>query len=199
MQSRRSTPGDFDHGITFKKSLKAVDDGFARAVRLEASEEKKSGGKAFQSVTRLPSVALSSLDIRMIPKKMLVAKEQKPSPILSKNPRKEVLASSVSMDRALLMFSLQRSDLSLVVISPKATVHRFAVVRVRIKRRILGALDLIIRRGAFPYPKSELRQLSKPREFEVKDHRLDSGKPSVLLHHPTLGGPQAWILPGTHS
>ena len=75
-------------------------------MRLEASAEKKSGGKVSQSVTRFPSVTLSSLDIRMIPKKMLVAKDQKPSPILSKNPRKKVLASSVSMDRALLMFSL---------------------------------------------------------------------------------------------
>jgi len=83
-----------------------------------------------------------------------------------------------------------------VVISPKATVHRFAVVRVRIKRRVLGALDLIVRRGAFPFPKSELRQLGKPQESEVKDHKLDSGKPSVLLHHPTLAGPQSWILPG---
>jgi hypothetical protein len=60
-------------------------------VRFEVSAEKKSAGKVPQSVTRFPSVILSSLDIRMIPKKMLVANEQKPSPILSKNPRKEVL------------------------------------------------------------------------------------------------------------
>ncbi|KAF9781238.1 hypothetical protein BJ322DRAFT_1079903 [Thelephora terrestris] len=120
---------------------------------------------------------MSGLDIRMIPKRMLVAKEQTPSPILSKNPRKE------------------RSDLSLIVIIPKATVHRFAVVRVKIKRRVVGALDLIIRRGALPFPESEPTQLGRSRTPEVKDHKLDSEDPRVLLHNPTLADPQAWILP----
>ena len=80
----------------------------------------------------------------MIPKKTLVVKEQEQSSVLSKDPREEVLVRSVPTDSPSLMFSPQRSDLSLLVITPKATVHRFAVVRVRVKRGIVGALDLIV-------------------------------------------------------
>ena len=75
--------------------MRAVDDEFAKAVRLESLAEKKaeqkSGKKLPQKSTQFPSIQMPSLDIRMIPKKMLVAKEQEDSPILSKNPRKEVL------------------------------------------------------------------------------------------------------------
>lgn len=88
----------------------------------------------------------------------------------------------------------QRSDLSLIVIIPKATVHRFAVVRVRIKRRIVGALDLIVRRGASPFPETNPKQW----ESKVKDKKLDLEGPRVLLHDPTLANHQAWILPGMH-
>jgi hypothetical protein len=73
-----------------------VDNDFAQAVRLEALAEKKLrpklGRKPSQQVTQFPSVRLPSLDIRMIPRKILVAKEQEQSPILSKKPRKEVIA-----------------------------------------------------------------------------------------------------------
>jgi len=61
---------------------------------LEALAEKKlgsnSGKRLSQKVMRFPSVQLPCFDIRMIPKKMLVVKEQEDPPILSKNPRKEV-------------------------------------------------------------------------------------------------------------
>ena len=93
-QSRRSIPGDFGFEWSWKE--KAVDDDFSRAVRLESSAEKKverkSGRKLSQKAMRFSSVQMPSLDIRMIPSKMLMAKEQGESPILSKNPRKEVLA-----------------------------------------------------------------------------------------------------------
>jgi len=108
---------------------------------------------------------------------MLVAKEQGQSPILSKNPREE------------------RSDLSLVVITPKATVHRFAVVRVRVKRRILGALDLVVRRGAFPSPENKPEKTSKLEKPNDKDHKSDLEQSRVLLHDPALADSQVWILP----
>lgn len=95
-QSRRSTPGDLELNITWSQKLRAVDDDFAKAVRLESlaekREEQKSRKKLPQNATRFPSIQMPSLDIRMIPKKMLTVKEQEDSPILSKNPRKEVLA-----------------------------------------------------------------------------------------------------------
>ena len=93
----------------------------------------------------------------------------------------------------------QRSDLSLIVIIPKATVHRFAVVRVRIKRRIVGALDLIVRRGAFSFPESKLERPKKHGEPKVKDCKLDSEGPKILLHDSTNADVRAWILPGMHS
>lgn len=68
-----------------------MDDDFVRAVRLEAIAEKKSGNKSSQRATRFPFVHLPNVDIRMIPKKLLAAREPKQPPILSKNPRKEVL------------------------------------------------------------------------------------------------------------
>jgi len=93
-QSRRGTPGDF--GFEWSWREKAVDDDFSRAVRLESSAEKKverkSGKKLSHKAMRFSSIQMPSLDIRMIPNKMLTAKEQGESPILSKNPRKEVLA-----------------------------------------------------------------------------------------------------------
>jgi len=65
-------------------------------VRLEALAERKlgpkSGKRSSQKVTQFPSVQLSCLDIRMIPKKMLAVRAQERPPILSKNPRKEVTA-----------------------------------------------------------------------------------------------------------
>ena len=97
-----------------------------------------------QKAMQLPFVQLPNLNIRMIPKKTLVVKEQEQSPILSKNPRDEVLVRLVSTNCPSLMLSPQRSDLSLMVITPKATMHRFTVVRVRVKRRIVVALDLIV-------------------------------------------------------
>jgi len=117
-------------------------------MRLEVSAERKLASRSrkelSQNATRLPFVQLPNLDIRMIPKKTLVVKEQEQSPILSKNLRDEVLVRLVSTNGPSLMFSPQRSDPSLLVITPKATVHRFAVVRVRVKRGIVGALDLIV-------------------------------------------------------
>lgn len=91
------------------------------------------------------------------------------------------------------MFSPQRSDLSLMVIISKATVHRFAVVRVGIRRRIVNALDLIVRRGATPFPESK----SKQREPEVKNSKPGSERPRTLLHNPSLADPKIWVLPGT--
>jgi len=58
-------------------------------MRLEVSAERKLASRSrkelSQKATRLPSVQLPNLDIRMIPKKTLVVKEQEQSPILSKN------------------------------------------------------------------------------------------------------------------
>ena len=93
LQSRRSTSGDLENNVTWSERRKAIDDDFAQAARREASAEKQVGqksGKLSQNVMRFPRVQMSALDIRMIPKKMLVIKEQEMSPILSKNPRKEV-------------------------------------------------------------------------------------------------------------
>ena len=84
------------------------------------------------------------------------------------------------------------------MITPKATVHRFAVVRVRVKRRIINAFDLIVRRGVIPFPENKPRRRSKPGEPKVRDHKPDSEEPRALLHDPTLAGHQAWILPGMH-
>ena len=143
-------------------------------------------------MTQFPFIQLPCLDIRMIPKKMLAVKEQEDSPILSKNPRKEVLAQLFPANSASFMFSLQLSDLSLLVIAPKVSVHRFAVVRVRVKRRIVGALDLIIRRGVCPFPESEPGS-KKPK---AKDREPNPEVSRILLHDPTLADPRAWILPG---
>lgn len=92
----------------------------------------------------------------------------------------------------------QRSDLSLIVVTPKATVHSSAVVRVRVKRRIVGALDLIIRRGVFPFPESKPNQSNESWKPKVEDRKPDPEGPRILLHDQTLAGPQAWILPGMH-
>lgn len=72
-------------------------------------------------------------------------------------------------------------------------MHRFAVVRVGVRRRIVNALDLIVRRGAAPFPENEPKQ-GKP---EAKNHKPGSEGPKVLLHNPTLADPQIWVLPGT--
>jgi len=88
--------------------------------------------------------------------------------------------------------------LSIVVVTPKATVHRFAIVRVKVKRRIINALDLIVRRGAFPSPERKPEQPSRLEKPKVGDRKLDSERPRILLHDPTLAGHQAWILPGMH-
>jgi len=174
--SRRSTPGDLELGISWNRKWRAVDGTFAQAVRLEfvaeQEREQKTRKKLSQKVTRFPSVQTPSLDIRMVPKKVLLAKEQKEPPILSKNTRK-------------------RSDLSLLTVIPKATVHRFAVVRGTVRRRIVNALDLIIRRGAAPFPESEPQQ----RKPEAKNNKLGSEGPKILLHNPTLADPQIWVLP----
>jgi len=97
------------------------------------------------------------------------------------------------------MFSPQRSDLSIVVITPKATVHSFAVVRVRVKRRVINSLDLIVRRGAFPFPESKPKQSSGPGNPKVRDHKPGSEEPRILLRDQKIAGHQAWILPGMHS
>lgn len=97
------------------------------------------------------------------------------------------------------MLHLQRSDLSLLVVTPKATVHRFAVVRVGVKRRIVHALDLIVRRGVRPFPESRPGQPTKPQKPNAKEREPDPGGPMILLHDPTLAGPQTWILPGMPS
>ena len=78
-------------------------------MRLEASAERKLASRSrkelSQKVTRLPSVQLPDLGIRMVPNKTLVVKEQEQSPILSKNPREEVLVRLVSTSSPSLMFS----------------------------------------------------------------------------------------------
>ena len=148
---------------------------------------------------QFPVVKLQSLDIRMIPKKMLVVKKQVESPILSKNPRKEVRVWLVFINSALLRFFLQQSKFSLLVIATKAAVHNFAVVRVRVKRRVVGALDLIVRRGAYSFPEGMSKQPSKVGKPDLKGRKPDSEEPGILLHDQTLANPQAWILPGMHS
>jgi len=198
-QSKRATPGDFEPSNS-SWGRKTVDDDFSKAVRREASaggELEKSEKRLSQKATRFPSVRLPSVGIRMMPKKMLSAKEHVQPPILSKNPRKEVLVWLVSTNSVSLIL-YQRSDFSLVMIIPKATVHRFAVVRVRIKRRIVGALDLIIRRGVFPFPKSKPDQSNKSWKPRVEDRKPDPKGPRILLYDQTLADPQAWILPGMH-
>ena len=97
------------------------------------------------------------------------------------------------------MFPLQRSDLSLRMITPKATVHRFAVVRTRVRRRIVGAFDLIVRRGVYPFPESKPRQPNKHGKPKVEDHGTNPEGPRILLHDPTLADIQTWVLPSTHS
>lgn len=144
-----------------------------------------SGEKSSRSVARFPSVHTPSLAIRMIPQKLLVPKEQEPSPILSKNPRKEVFTQFAPTNTAYLMLHPQRSDLSLKLITPKASVHRFAVVRVRVRRRVLSALDLIVRRGAAPPPRRQPKQPDKP----------DPEKPRILLQDPVLANHRSWVLP----
>jgi hypothetical protein len=80
-----------------------------------------------------------------------------------------------------------------VVITSRAAVHRFSVVRNGIKRRITGALNLIVRRGAFPSSKDEPKQLGEPSGSEVKTH-----KRRILLHDPALAELETWILSGMH-
>jgi hypothetical protein len=58
----------------------------------EKSVEQRSRKKLSQKATRFPLIYMPCLGIRMLPKKTLKVKEQEQSPILSKNPRKEVLA-----------------------------------------------------------------------------------------------------------
>jgi hypothetical protein len=77
-------------------------------------------------------------------------------------------------------------------------VHRFAVVRVGVKRKIVNALDLIVRRGVLPSSEGKPKQPSRPGKPKVRDRKLDPEEPRILLHDPTLAGPQAWILPGMH-
>lgn len=172
-------------------------------MRLEAIAEKKlvenSGKKQSLTVTRFPFVRLASLDIRMVPKKLLIVTEGDHSNIPPKNLRNQVHTLLVSTSSRLLTISRKRSNLSLTVITPKATVHRFAVVRTRTKRRIAGALDLVVRRGAFPLPEDRSKQSNKLSVPEVKNHKLGSRKPRILLHNKTLANPKAWILPGMHS
>jgi len=78
-------------------------------MRLEVFAERKLASRSrkelSQKITRLPSVQLPDLGIRMVPKKTLVANEQEQSPILSKNPREEVLVRLVPTDSLSLMFS----------------------------------------------------------------------------------------------
>jgi len=86
------------------------------------------------------------------------------------------------------------------VITPKATVHRFAVVRVRVRRRVVGAVDLIVRRGVVPFSESIPKGSNKLEKSKGNNLKLeDSEEPKVLLHDSTLAGHQAWILPGMHS
>ena len=98
-----------------------------------------------------------------------------------------------------LTFPLQRSDLWLRVITPKATVHRFAVVHVRVRRRIFGAFDLIVHRDALPFPESEPRQPGNLWKPNAKDRDPDPGGPRILLRDPTPADRPTWTLPGTHS
>ena len=134
----------------------------------------------------------------MLPKKLFVAKEQNSPPVLSKNPKKKVLCQFVSTDCASLILSPQSSGLSLVVITSKATVHRFAVVRVRTRRRIIGALDLIIRRGVFPFPETRKHLRDEPPKAAVKDHKSNSEEHRILLCDSALADPKEWILPGAY-
>jgi hypothetical protein len=184
-------------------SLKAVDDDFAQAVRLEASAEKASAGKLgvkeSRIVTRFPFVRMPNLDIRMIPKKLLVVKGKEHFQNPSEDLRNQVLASLVSTDSASLMLSPKLSDSSLSVITSKVAIHRFAVVRIRIRRRIVGALDLIVRRGAFPFPEDEPKKLGERSKPQVKNPKLDSETPKILLHDPAPANSKSWILPGIHS
>ena len=78
-------------------------------------------------------------------------------------------------------------------------MHRFAVVRVRVKRRVVGALDLIVRRGAYPFPETEPRRPSKIGKPKVKDRKPDPEGPKILLYDPTLADPKTWILSSMHS
>lgn len=89
--------------------------------------------------------------------------------------------------------------MSLVVITPKATVHRFAVVRVRVKRRVINALDLIVRRGAFPFPENRPKQSGRLGNPKVGDRKPGSEEPRILLRDQTMAGHQAWVLSGMHS
>jgi hypothetical protein len=96
------------------------------------------------------------------------------------------------------MPSPKRSDFSVVVILSKVYVHRFAVVRVRIKRRIIGALDLIIRRGAFA-TEGEREQKDKPPEPKVMDLNPDSKMRKIISYHPALANHKYWIRPSMYS
>ena len=91
------------------------------------------------------------------------------------------------------MFRFKRYDLSLMMFASKVGVHRSAVVRVRIKRRIASALQLISRRGAFPFPESGREQGAKDRG------PVGPSKKERALHYdPSLADVQAWFLAGAH-
>ena len=93
-----------------------VDDDSTRAMKLETSAERKLASRSrkelSQKATRLPFVQLPNLDIRMIPKKTLVVRSKRTLA------REEVLARLISTDSPSLIFSPQRSGLSLLVITP---------------------------------------------------------------------------------
>lgn len=165
-------------------------------MRLEATAEKeRPGEKGSQTVSRLPHVRMPNLDIRMVPRKLLVVREKDHSRIPSKDLKNQVLVSLVPADSALLTPS-KRVNFTLLVVATKAAVHRSSAVRIRIKRRIAGALDLIVRRGAFPSPVNEEKQLDKLPRPKVEDHKTSPKKSSILLHDPALADPKAWIIPG---
>ena len=170
-------------------------------MRLEAIAEnglKKLGKKGFQTVTRFPSIRMSSLDIRMVPKKLLVVKEKDHSQLLPKKPKNQVLVLLASTDSALLILPPKQSDFSPLVVTPIISVHRFAVVRSTIRRRIIAAFDLIIRRGASPFPEVEPERPARRSEPKVKDEKPGSEKSRILIYDPALADPKAWILPGMH-
>lgn len=168
-------------------------------MRLEVIAEKGFGTKALKSVARFPIVRMPDLDIRMAPKKLLVVKEQVHSQRFSKNSMDQVPALLVSIDSALLTVSPQRFTLSLALIASKSAVHRFDVVRGRIKTKIAAALDLILRRGTFTFPKGYPAQPGQPSEPQVKDNELSPKISTKLLHHPVPVDLKAWVLPGMRS
>ena len=151
-------------------------------------------------MTRIPFVGMPDLSIRMSPRGLLVVEEKNHSQPLSRHLRNQVPAPPDSTDSASLILSPKPSDSILLVITSKVSTHRFAVVRTRIKRRITGAFDLIVRRGAFKPPEDEPKQLDKQwSKPGTKNHKVGAETPQILLHDPALVNSQAWVLPGMHS